>query len=343
MNKVNIKEVAARAGVSKSSVSNFLNERNSKLSENMREKIRTVIEELNYTPYLGARRLSMKSTSRTVGVILENTPIDNFTDMHFFLHLSQYISEELKREQYRFIIIPDQDTASETTLDYVKSLSYGLIDGFLILNIQKNDKYITNFKKMKIPSVCFGYATFPKIHNFVATDHRAGVKNACNYFIQQGIKDIFVSMATRSEVVFDQFFQGYSEAMADAGLPVSDDFILAKSVTEDADLYDDFFNALQKHTGPVAFLIHSFQQYALLRAVKDCRKRIRKDVVYILHDYFPQDKNDNRVAYLRSPVEELGRHATKMLLREINNLISEPAPEIFDLPLIEGQSGILEM
>jgi len=50
-----------------------------------------------------------------------------------------------------------------------------------------------------------------------------------------------------------------------------------------------------------------------------------------------------RVAYLRSPVEELGRHATKMLLREINNLISEPAPEIFDLPLIEGQSGILEM
>jgi LacI family transcriptional regulator, kdg operon repressor len=341
VNKVNIAEVALKAGVSKASVSNYLNNKEGKLSEPTRNKIHKVIKELDYTPYLGARRLSLKSTSKTIGIVLENTPFDNLTDMNFFLHLSRYISEELRQEGYRFIIIPDQNLKSENMLEYIKSLTYGLIDGFLLLNIQEKDKYILEFKKMGIPFVCFGHTQLPDVLTYVATDHGGGIQKACNYFFAQDISEIFISVASRSEVVTQQYLDGYMAAMKEHNQPVAQTHILGRNVPEDVNLFNAFKTVLETAGQPSGFIIHALQQYELLHAINETGKTLNKDVVYILHDYFPQFVQDKQITYLRSPMEELGRSATKMLMRLIKNKDSAEAPAIFNLPLEEGKSGLL--
>lgn len=67
MAKVVIKDVAAQAGVSKASVSNFLNKPDL-VSENTRLRIQLAIDELGFVPNSGARQLRL-GNSRTIGYV----------------------------------------------------------------------------------------------------------------------------------------------------------------------------------------------------------------------------------------------------------------------------------
>jgi len=56
-----IQDVAREAGVSKTTVSNYLNKRDARLSEETKQRIRTVIDKLHYSPSLGAGACPLKS------------------------------------------------------------------------------------------------------------------------------------------------------------------------------------------------------------------------------------------------------------------------------------------
>lgn len=71
MVKVRIIDVAQKAGVSKSTVSQFLNKRYEFMSEETRKRIAQAIKELGFQPNAIARSLKMKKTN-TVGVIVAN-------------------------------------------------------------------------------------------------------------------------------------------------------------------------------------------------------------------------------------------------------------------------------
>lgn len=66
--KVTIKEVAERANVSKSTVSQFLNERFEYMSDDTKKKIEMAIEELDYQPNQLARSLKQKRTN-VIGIV----------------------------------------------------------------------------------------------------------------------------------------------------------------------------------------------------------------------------------------------------------------------------------
>ena len=66
MKNATISDVAKLSGVSKSTVSNYLNGNFERMSDETKKKIKNAIDELGYTPSLSARRLSSKNHSKTV-------------------------------------------------------------------------------------------------------------------------------------------------------------------------------------------------------------------------------------------------------------------------------------
>ena len=65
-----ISDVAKHAGVSKSTVSNYLNGKFEKMSAETKTAIERTIKEMGYTPNLSARRLPNKEKSKTICLII---------------------------------------------------------------------------------------------------------------------------------------------------------------------------------------------------------------------------------------------------------------------------------
>jgi len=72
--------VAQAAGVSRATVSNYLNGKSARLSEGTRQRIAEVVETLGYRPMLGARRLSSRTRSNTVGLVVRRDLAGAFAD-----------------------------------------------------------------------------------------------------------------------------------------------------------------------------------------------------------------------------------------------------------------------
>ena len=75
--KAKIADVAEAAGVSTSTVSNYLNGRFHTMSGPTKEKIEQAIARLDYVPSLSARRLSSKGKGQTVCVIVPTLLFNN--------------------------------------------------------------------------------------------------------------------------------------------------------------------------------------------------------------------------------------------------------------------------
>src|SRR5690625_4647590 len=71
MERVTINDVATYANVSKSTVSQYLNQRYDYMSEETKKRIKKAIKDLNYQPNILARSLRLRSTA-TIGVIVAN-------------------------------------------------------------------------------------------------------------------------------------------------------------------------------------------------------------------------------------------------------------------------------
>lgn len=140
-----MKEVAERAGVSKSTVSQFLQKRYNYMSENTKEKIEQAIEDLSYIPNEVARSLKQKKTF-IVGVI-SSTILSRFTT-----EVVRAIEDECQLENVQVIVCnTDDDSLKEKK--YVQSMIARQVDGLIIFPTEENKKLYVSLVKNGYPFV----------------------------------------------------------------------------------------------------------------------------------------------------------------------------------------------
>lgn len=143
--KVTISDVAKRAGVSKSTVSQYLNGRFSFMSEETQQKIKLTIEELNYVPNEIARSLTHKK-SNTVGIIVSNI------SSQFTIDLVRGVERELEQQNIQLLLCnTDNDPARER--QYLISLSARQVDGVILFPNSENIEIYEELYKSKFPLV----------------------------------------------------------------------------------------------------------------------------------------------------------------------------------------------
>ena len=118
-----IEEVAARAGVSRSTVSRVVNG-STAVSPSALEAVRRAIEELQYVPNRAARSLASRQTRAIALVIPEDT--DRFFGDPFFGSIVAGIGEVIGESDYVMNMLIASDDASAKALGYLRS---GSVDG----------------------------------------------------------------------------------------------------------------------------------------------------------------------------------------------------------------------
>ncbi|MBL4954730.1 substrate-binding domain-containing protein [Neobacillus sp. YIM B02564] len=142
---VTIEDVANAAGVSKSTVSQFLNKRYEYMSKSTREKIEKVVEELQFQPNHFARNLKSRKT-KMVGIIVANI-------RHVFSTEIIRIVEQSLQEQGIHVIICNADDNPEKEVAYINLLAARNVDGLIIFPTGANYSEYSRLIDNKIPVV----------------------------------------------------------------------------------------------------------------------------------------------------------------------------------------------
>ena len=143
MKKITIKEVAEEAGVSKTTISRFLNKNYGNMSKETKERIAEVIERLNYRPSKQAQALKSKH-SYLIGVVVAD--ISNM----FSSLLLKGIGEVLEKSGYQMIIMDAANsiTQEKELLEKLWNDKYYLDENVLLVNMTRLKKKMKERKNL---------------------------------------------------------------------------------------------------------------------------------------------------------------------------------------------------
>lgn len=159
----NINDISALAGVSKSTVSRYLN--NGSVSEKTANKIKSIIDELNYVPNTFAQSLKAINTN-SIGTI-----IPNFIGFSKNISLSA-IDTHLKSNSYKMFISSSNDNIDDE-IKLIYSMAKQKVDGIILFASKITKFHQKAIKDVDIPFVIIGQEV-DDVHCIVHNDYKAG-------------------------------------------------------------------------------------------------------------------------------------------------------------------------
>ncbi len=207
MRNPTIKDVAARAGVSKSSVSRVL-QGSTLVSDASREAVLRAMDELGYRPNAAARTL-VSRRSNTIGVLL--------TDLHnpFLVEIVDGIEPVAERHGYTVLVVSGkrQTRAEASALHKLLELR---VDG-IVCDATKLDRRALVAAARSTPIATLTRTPEAPRVDSVVTDDRAGAALVVEHLVGLGHRHIATVADTQERSGLDRI-RGYEEAMAAHGL-----------------------------------------------------------------------------------------------------------------------------
>nr|WP_238545093.1 LacI family DNA-binding transcriptional regulator [Geomicrobium sp. JCM 19039] len=182
MGKVTIADVAALAEVSKSTVSQYMNERFHYMSHETKKKIERAIDELEYSPNGVARSLRQKKT-RTIGVIVANI-------LHEFSTGIVRAIEDTCHANNFHVIVCNADDQPEKEKHYIDMLRAKQVDGLIVLPTSDNQALFTQLVEQHYPLVFLDRLIEDVEVNAVLSDNLEAVRLAVEELVGKGYEKI---------------------------------------------------------------------------------------------------------------------------------------------------------
>ena len=204
---VTIVDVAARAGVSKSTVSNVL--RGVAVTPELTRRVRRAIDELGFTPSVFAQGLA-KQRTRSVGALVPRIGNPFYADM-----LSGMEGESVRRG-YRLLIASAEDEASGERRVLATLMHYRPA-GCLIAGL-RDSAAPDDLLERKLPLVFLDTHRVPPFSGAVIFDDNLGMRLAVRHLVELGHRRIASVIDNNFDPARDHRLSGYVSALEEAGL-----------------------------------------------------------------------------------------------------------------------------
>ncbi len=326
-----ILDVAAKAGVSRQTVSRVINDKG-EVGAAARERVLAAIAELGYRPNVVAQSMVAGRTN-TLGCISPN-----LTD-YTFACLIDHAQAEARQHGY-FLL-----TGSAPTVDDVPSLLEELlarqVDGLLILN-----PYADGRSRCVAPLLEHGMAVVylnetprEEAVSSVRCDDRGGGLQATRYLLGLGHTRIALIAGPDSEQCTHDRLSGYQLALAGAGLP-SDTALQDSGDWSATSGYEATCRLLAVgHPFSAIFAQNDRMAVGAIQALREHGLRIPQNISVIGFDDYPLSSYfDPPLTTLRQPLEDSGRQAARLLIETIHDPNRPVEQFLFPARLIERAS-----
>ena len=325
-----IKDVARVAGVSISTVSRVANNA-SNVSPPIRKKVLRAIKALNYTPNIVARSLEARSL-KNIAVVMGRTMDQAFSNPDFFVIL-QGITSTLVKQEYSTLLLTDLKQSME--LEHcIKLIRSGAVQGVIVVGSFVHDPLLSRLLEEDCPFVLIGYPPDnPDIYttpfNTVSTNDKQSAYQAVRFLLERGHRRIGLVHAPLSYAANRKRYDGYIEAITEAGLRIDHTLIASTSyeVSETVSAVTALLTVAQPPTA--VFCTDDYKATGVLRAALGLGMRVPEDLSVMGHNnYQISELTTPPLTTVTVPMFELGRSAGEILMRKITDP-STPIENLF--------------
>lgn len=325
--------VAARAGVSRATVSRVVND-SPKVSAQARTAVEAAIEALGYVPNRAARTLVTRRTD-TIALVVSEPGERLFSDP-FFAGIVRGISDELAHTDYMFVLLTAQG-GLDRVARYMRN---GRADGLILMSLHGDDPLLATVARGRIPAVLSGRPLAGHQIPYVDSDNRAGASAAVRYLLERGRKRIVTIAGPQEMCAGVDRLDGFLDA-----LPASRRRS-ARKLTEIGDFTEESgeraIHALLDRVPDLdaVFVANDLMAAGALRGLKAAGRKVPRDVAVIgFDDSVTARHTDPPLTSVRQPVEELGRQLARQLLAQLRRPELRAEPVILPTELVPRESA----
>jgi len=306
---VTIYDVAEAAGVSVSTVSRVLNDKDDVAADTY-DKVQQVIGELGYASSLAARGMRSRRTN-VIGLIMPDIAEP------YSVALMRGVNRAIAKINFDLIVYTTGGTRKHSPAEhesyYVSLLNGSITDGLIVVTLAA-----TNFSTAAPVVVIDPNNESPKCPAIISTNCE-GALEAMEYLTSQGHHRIGFITGRLDLVSANRRLQGYQDGLAAAGIPVDDELIQVGDYTTET-VIDCTQRLLSLDDPPTAiFASNDMSAIGVYQAAQAAGVRIPEDLSVVGFD------NLQESIFLNPPlttidqfIPEMGSIAIEMLVKLIN-------------------------
>jgi LacI family transcriptional regulator len=331
--KPTINDVAARAGVSKKTVSRVINS-SPLLTDETREKVKKAIKELGFVPNPQARALALRRNFLIV--LLHDNP-----NAQTVLNFQNGVLEAIKDSDLALVVRPVERNSTDILNDVQTFLEKQRPLGALLLPpISERDDLAELCTKTGTRYVRVGSALLDVSQNCISSNDKEVVAEACATLIAKGHKHIGFVRGPAGFRSAEEREKGFRQAMADGGLVQAPELTVEGNYRFESGVAAGH-KLLSLSPRPTAIFAGNDEMAAgVMHAARERNLSVPEDLSIIGFDDSPTAVHIwPPLSTVRWPIREMGRIAAQKLVPDFLDITdNNDLPTILESHFIDRMS-----
>jgi DNA-binding LacI/PurR family transcriptional regulator len=323
-------DVAARAGVSKTTVSHVINNTRH-VEEDTKQRVLQAIDELGYRPSAAARSLTTNRTE-TIGVIVSDS------SNYFFAEVLRGIEDVLRLENYALLVCNTAEIL-EREEHYLDILIRQRVDGIIAAATSRKWETLKQVEALHIPIV-FVDRLFEGLNApYVGVDNKKGASLGAGYLVECGHGEIGILAGFERLSTMRERLEGFRETLQEHDIPLPEEWAVPSPLTIQGGREAMKQLLALPHRPTAVFLNNNLLALGALLALKDLSLRCPQDVALVGFDDHPWAAvSDPPLTVVRQPAEQIGRTAAEILLALLRGERADETNVWLECELVERRS-----
>lgn len=339
---ITMRDIAEKAGVSVTTVSRVLNNRDDviPISEVTAERIRAIARELGYSPNISARRLAT-GKSQVIAVVLNSMDI---LATHVNIRILQGMGDVLNQNNYRIDLIDRNKMIGDDFQRYFLDMINGVeADGIIIWDTYEDYETANFLKELAIPCCYVQWHPEEEAEVYsVISDNTKGGYLVADHLIRSGhTKIAFVAPKMDQEAMLRH--AGYLMALNEHGIAPNKDFYVDATFHGEDTLeslnIDQLNSVLSKVTAIIT--VSDYMAIGVIQFLANKGVRVPEDIAVTGFDdialaklFYPS------LTTVRQNGNRIGRLAAKSILKQLNGGKQDRCLQLVDVELVVRSSSV---
>ncbi|CAN5609917.1 LacI family DNA-binding transcriptional regulator [soil metagenome] len=330
---VTIYDIARRAEVSIATVSRVFNA-HPRVASSTRERVFELAREMGYQPHVSARCLARQNSHIISAVVPMMTS-------YFFMEVIRGVQDRLDASDFDLLVYASR-TLTKVDGQINRAVENGRAEGVLVCSMPLTEERTAVLQESGTCTVLVD--SFSEAFDSVSVDNQLGGRIATDHLLDLGYKRIaFIAGHPDSRPVADRY-AGYLSALAGRGITEDSELVcfsddaVQHGYTREAG-FDSMQQLLALDEPPEAvFVASDVQALGAMKAARDAGLQLPEDISIVGFDDISTSAYVG-LTTLRQPMYEMGKLATELLLRRIENPTATPSHTIFAPRLVVRETS----